>query len=288
MRKNILIFVYIFTTLHADSFCALENNKYLNIACTKKCPNTYIKALKNSAKELHYKIRIKTLNQNRSDYKKLLSEYDGVLSPGGQDILPKYFTKGLSKKDKENVVSLYKKFGKTNANAKRRDKFEYNLFTYYFKHKEFRHLPILGVCYGMQMLASVNNIPLYVDIKEEIGVPARRKVYDKITLTNSNTSFIRYLEFDGLNKSLIGYKNHHQAIDLRYFNKMKKKGLYKNIDISGVSNSGKIPEIIEFKKRPVIGIQFHAERSGEYTRKKIYDYFLINACLNKIGHKNKN
>lgn len=261
--------------------CALPEEMKLTVACTTKCPSSYINALKASAKQLHYNLKIVTLNNSTVEYKKILGSVDGILSPGGHDIQPKYFnTIVFDKQAHRRIDSLFKKYGKTSRKGRLRDAFEYALFQYYFSNERYSKLPILGVCYGMQMLASALYVPLYVDIKEEIGVSARRKVNDKVVFIKA-TEFSKFVD----KKYLLGYKNHHQAINLNFFKKYKRLGFYKRIIISAVSNKGKIAEIMEYKGRPILGIQFHAERSVKATKEAVYHYFLINSCLYKRSKK---
>lgn len=285
MKKSLLSFVLVFVLFNVLVFaahsCKLPQGEYLTIACTKKCPNTYINALKESARELHYKIQLKILNNHHSNYSKILSSVDGILSPGGHDIDPKYYPASLSQTEKDRIMRLFKQYGKSSDKGLIRDRFEYNLFKQYISDDRYKHLPVLGVCYGMQMLALVKGIPLYVDITKEIHVSARRKVHDTIMLSGS-TPFTRTLK----KQYITGYKNHHQAVDLNYYNYYKRTR-FSDVTISGVSNHGKIAEILEFRDRPMLGLQFHPERSVKETRRAVYNYFLINACKNKRSKSEK-
>ena len=278
MKFNAYLLILLFTSfnLYSKEVCHLDSSEKLIIACTKKCNHYYISALLDTSNKLDYKIKIITLNQNNQNFDAKLSNIDGIVSPGGHDILPKYFTTFLSEEEKKRKIELFKKYGKSNKKGEQRDFFEYNLINYILQNNSFKDMPFLGICYGMQMLAATKGIPLYVDIKQEIGVASRRKINDRIYL-KYNTKFSKFVN----RRYISGYKNHHQAIDLKYFNRMKNDGYYKNITISGISNQGKIAEILEFTNRPIIGIQFHAERSSELTKEKVYSYFLINACIRK-------
>ena len=64
---------------------------------------------------------------------------------------------------------------------------------------------------------------------------------------------------------IIGYKNHHQAVDMSYFKKNSDK--HSTVKITATSHDGKIPEVMEWTDRPALGIQYHAERSNAYSMK---------------------
>jgi gamma-glutamyl-gamma-aminobutyrate hydrolase PuuD len=256
----------------SSGICMLPPNKILRIGCTKRCNNHYVSALKEVAKELHYSIKVTTLKQNRRmNYKKLPSQIDAILSPGGHDIDPKYYTKNLSTKEKNRVNKQFKKYGKSNKKGLNRDRFEFTLFQHYFKDNSYKNIPVLGICYGTQMLAAVKGIPLYVDIPTNIKIPARRRINDKIYMNKKSTLF-PYIN----RQSFKGYKNHHQAIDLKYYNSHKRK--FSDTLITATSNGGKIAEVIEFTNRPAIGVQFHPERSNKKIKHAVIKKFLSDAC----------
>ncbi len=266
-----------FNKVHISNFCKLPLTKTIVIGCTKKCNKYYLKALKEVANKLNYKIKIITLNYKQT-YDKALSSVDAIISPGGHDIEPKYYIKYLNLAQKNKIMKNYKEFGKTNYEGKIRDNFEYNLFRVYFTNQKYKKIPILGICYGAQMLASVKGIPLYVDIKNNLNISNRRKLNDRIFM-NKNSSLFNYLH----KQSFVAYKNHHQAINLKFFN--SHKTLFPQTKITATSNKGKIAEIVEFTNRPAIGVQFHPERSNFKVKEAIFKKFLIDACKKKMFNK---
>ncbi len=258
-------------TTQIKHVCTLPTNKILRIGCTHRCGKPYIAALNRAAEELHYRIRIFTLRKGKRNYDSVLSSVDAILSPGGHDIDPKYYTQFLSQKEKNKTYKLFNRYGKSNKKGKIRDQFEFGLFQRYFSDSRYKNIPVLGVCYGMQMLASVHHIPLYVDLPANIGIPARRKIYDQTQL-DSNSHLLPYMG----SHTFSGYKNHHQAINLEFYK--KHKSLYPDAMITGISNHGKIAEVLEFADRPAVGVQFHPERSNAHVKKALYKKFLTDAC----------
>jgi len=257
-----------------NSYCELSPSEVIRIACTKKCNKHYTSAIQKVARKLKYRVEFLTLKSVNIDYNTLPYEIDGIISPGGHDIEPKYYTKSLSKEQKTKIERLFRKYGNTNKLGQTRDAFEYELFDRYLTNDNYKNIPVLGICYGMQMLAAVKQIPLYVHIPANINIRARRRVNDKITL-NEKSSLIPFFK----NSSFTGYKNHHQAIDMAYFNSNKSQ--FTDISITGTSNNNKIAEIIELHNRPAVGVQFHPERSTEKTKIAIFSHFLKNTCLKK-------
>ena len=258
--------------------CTLPPERVIRVGCTHRCPRTYIDALNFVAKTLHYRVKVTTLQGGNVNFETLPKKIDAILSPGGNDIDPKYYIKHLSPQKKQATLLSFRKHGKTNTMGKKRDAFEYTLFRqHYFKDNAYRNMPVLGVCYGAQMLAAAKQIPLYVDIPTDLKIPARRKIHDAIYL-NKKSHLFSYLK----TQSFRGYKNHHQAIDLNFFSAHKR--LFPHTKITATSNRGKIAEVIEFDNRPAVGVQFHPERSNEKTKKAVFSQFLINACR-KIRHE---
>lgn len=255
----------------AKTTCILPPNKTLRIGCTKRCNNYYISALKEVARDLSYTIKIISLNSKKLNYVQLPLEIDAILSPGGHDIAPKYYIKNVTNKKRKIIEKQFKKYGKSNKRGYARDKFEFELFQEYFKNEEYSEIPILGICYGMQMLAAVKGLPLYVDIPTNLKISARRKIKDSIHLSKKSV-LMPYLK----KQQFKGYKNHHQAIDLKYYNSNKVS--FPNTLITATSNQGRIAEIIEFENRPAIGVQFHPERSDKIAKYAIFKKFLSDAC----------
>lgn len=261
--------------------CKLAPYEVITIGCTKKCSRSYTSAIRAAASKLNYNVSFLTLiRYNNSNYNFILSQVDGIISPGGHDIDPKYYTNFLLRENKMRIKRRFSRYGKTTAYKRVRDAFEYELFNHYLSNNRYKNLPVLGICYGMQMLAVVKQIPLYVHIPVDVGIPERRRIHEKIIL-KGNSSLMPFIR----SNTFTGYKNHHQAVDIEYFNYFKNKGEFTDVSITGTSNYGKLAEVLEFHSRPVIGLQFHPERSTKKTKLAVFSHFLKNACFKKQGKR---
>ena len=258
------------------STCKLKKNESITIGCTYEC-NKFVRwGLKSAAKKLKYNLEIK--NIYREDGQVFWNELDGVLIPGGVDIDPKYYTENLPEALQQKIKDLDKYVVYTAAGVKR-DKFEFNLLKQYQTNNNLTKFPIYGICRGMQMLGVSHGIPLYVDIEAELGFRNRMYVLDRVHYTTKES--IMYDVMSG--RKFRGLELHHQGLRVDYFN--ENKSVYPNLKITGLSNHGKIAEILERTDRPLLGTQFHPELTFgiKGTRKRIFKWFLSKACENKIS-----
>jgi len=156
---------------------------------------------------------------------------DGLILSGGRDIHPSYYGEKVQYK-----VDLLNRL---------RPEFESGFL------KEFipTHKPVLGVCYGVQLMNVVCGGTLYQDIPSQIPKAARHEdVRHSITVYEDTRLFKLTRE-----SSFEVNSHHHQAV----------KELGKGLRCSALSLDGVI-EAIELKNHPFfIGVQWHLEREPE-------------------------
>src|SRR5690606_15077450 len=93
----------------------------------------------------------------------------------------------------------------------RRDPFEYDLVKKYSEDESFKELPMLGICRGLQMMSVAQGLPLYLDIKTELGIKNRKNRFDRIFTEEDSLISSMY------GKSALGFKIHHQGIRVDYY-----------------------------------------------------------------------
>ncbi len=256
--------------------CSLPKNQTLLIGCTNYCGRFNRWAIKWHAKRLGYKVRVINLRSKKQTIDH--SQVDAIIIPGGSDIDPKWYMEAVTPEFKEYLEGIkhltnYSKIGKI------RDEFEFNIIEEYFKNPAQKYQPMLGICRGMQALTVSQGIPLYVDIKHELGIKNRHYTLDRVTIHKE----------ESLIKEILGRKKfravelHHQGLNLDYFYKHREN--WPHLDVTALSNGNKIAEALEFYNRPVLGVQFHPEYTFGNTRKGIYRWLLKRACFNKVMGK---
>lgn len=249
----------------------------IHIGCSTKCGLLYQRALKEAAHDAGVSLRIDNLTEeDRIHWERL----DAILLPGGPDINPCYYYSCIEKELREHTKGLVKFFNYQNR-AKKRDAFEHGLLMEYFHNRTARDLPVLGISRGMQMLAVSQGIPLYVDIKSELGIKGTRLRLDKVEIKDEK-SLISEIA-DG--KSFVAPKLQHQAIRSDYF--LEHHDRWPNIEITAFSHEDKLAEALEFQDRPVLGVQFHAEMTLNQQMKNIFKW-LINAARERHRHLEEN
>lgn len=256
--------LFIFLLLPTFSFAT---DGTLTIGCTTKCSWFYRHALRNTAKQHNQKIKILDLSKQEAIN---WNELDGILIPGGADINPEYYFPSIE----PELVEYTKKLDylvNYSAEGRRRDPFEFGILKEYFSNENYKDIPILGICRGMQMLAVSQGIPLYVDIKKELGIRNRRYLFDRITLTGERDSLMGQM----FKHSFLGFKQHHQGIRVAYY--MEHQERWPHIALTSYSNRGRIAESMEFRNRPVLGVQFHSEKDFGFERHSIFSWFLDKA-----------
>lgn len=275
MIKTFLILAALGQSFSAFS-CELPKNEVLNIGCTNHCDLVYRLRLKMVAWKLGYSLNVTNLSKDKS-VKESLSKMDGVLIPGGADIDPKYYmdkvSPELQKYTQDNLRLV-----NFSREGERRDPFEYELVKSYSEDDSFKTLPMLGICRGFQMMSVAQGLPLYLDIKTELGIKNRRNLFDRI---ESDPDSLMSSLYSGTFK---GFKLHHQGIRVPYF--LQHQSEYPQVRVTAFSNNRKIAEAIEYKHRPALGVQFHPEKSFSRASTPVFKWFLTKACEHKVSsHK---
>jgi putative glutamine amidotransferase len=257
MKKSLLFFI-LFLSFHSQAECQLKSDHKLKIGCSTECGFFYRLRLATNALSLGYPIQIVDLSNKENS----LSDVDGFIIPGGVDIDPKLY---LSKIDPE-----FKKFARLTSEGSKRDAIEAKLLAEYQEKDSLKALPLLGICRGMQMMSVAKGIPLYVDLKNELGLENRVYTFDKISTEQASIS---------LPENFSGMKLHHQGLNLDYF--QANKSSFPDVKITAFSNNGKIAEAIEYEGRPALGVQFHPEMSPSHVATPIFQWFLTQSCKRK-------
>lgn len=261
-KAKLILFFLLFT------FSAFGES--IRIGCTTKCDPFYRIALKKAAKDFNVSIQILDLSKTTN---KDLGDIDGIVIPGGADINPEHYFSAIEPELRDYTRSL-DRYVDYSEEGRKRDPFEFKLLKEYFADDTLSTLPVLGICRGMQMLAVSQGIPLYVDIKKELGIRNRRYLFDRVYITEKD-SIMREI----FGSSLVAFKRHHQGIRVDYFKQHKSR--WPQLDITSFSNREMVAESIEFRNRPILGVQFHPENDFGYERKKIFGWLIQKALEHK-------
>ena len=243
----------------------------VTIGCATKCDVFFKTALKRVGKIKGVKVNL--IDVSRAGPEIDWVKYDAIILPGGADIDPKYYLSKVEPELRDYTQSL-DHLVNYSAEGRRRDPIEFGLLEKYFANSELETLPVLGVCRGMQMLAVSQGIPLYVDIKTELEIRNRRYLYDRIVMESGST-----LMNELFKKTFKGFKRHHQGIRVSYF--QENAARWPQLNVTSYSNRGKIAESLEFKDRPVFGVQFHPENDFGFERNRIFGWLLEKAREHK-------
>ncbi len=270
---RIFLTICLFLSLPAIA-CKLPANTKLVIGCTYKCALPYKFRLQTSAWALGYDIDVVDL-RTLGPLRAAMARVDGVLIPGGADINPDYYVDQVSP-ELQSYIRANRSLAKVSEEGKIRDPFEYGFIREYLDREDHANLPLLGICRGMQMMTVGQGIPLYLDIKTELGIKNRRYLYDRVHV-QKNTLLDEIYQ----NDSFYGFEMHHQGLRVPYYEENAEK--YPDVKVIAHSNNGKIAEGIEFASRPALGIQYHPEKSLTGTAAPVFRWFLTKSCEYKTS-----
>jgi len=168
----------------------------------------------------------------------LVLKIDGLLISGGDDLHPSYY-------DEERSCEM-------KIVEKVRSDFEFAIIHEIIKSRR----PVLGICYGMQLINVAFGGSLYQDIGLQIPVAMdHRKDYHIIKTSDNN--FINTGKFS-VNSS------HHQAI----------KVLGKGLKAIAFSDDNVIEAICMENYPFLLGVQWHPERQKDNMSVKIFKSFV--------------
>jgi len=184
------------------------------------------------------------INHDRRDVKALAQLLDGLLIIGGADIHPSFYGEHARHK----INPMYR--GRT--------RFDMNLYQLAHRHR----VPILAICYGMQLLNVIYGGTLYQDIKKQIrgarNHRSRRKPVHMVHLEEGS----ELVKIFG-RKDFAVHSDHHQAV--------KRLGHF----LSAVGYSPDwVVEAIEGPPR-TIAVQWHPERQErDPIQSRLFKHFI--------------
>lgn len=277
--KSLLLAPLIFLSAHAHSQCKLPQGEKITIGCTyKKCDFFTRSRLKAAGVRLGYKVKIINLSETRN-VDQALASVDAVIVPGGADIHPNFYVNEVTPELKAYTLNNLH-LAKLTSEGKARDDYEYSLVKRVINSPvEYKKLPVLGVCRGMQMLTVAQGIPLYLDIKTELGIPNRINKFDRINITDEPSLMSSLYG----TKKFRGLELHHQGLRVDYYNTHKNE--FPNVLVSSYSNNGLVAESIEYKDMTVLGVQYHPEKSLPKATYPVYKWLLTKSCEYKNSLK---
>ncbi len=118
-------------------------------------------------------------------------------------------------------------------------------------------IPVLGICYGHQIIAKAFGVEIIHGLEKII------KPYPK----NPEEVFILNKDeiFHGLDNKINVYESHKEYVKPKYLSKFGFKLLANSKSCS--------IEAIKHLDKPLYGVQFHIERSGETGKKIVRNFF---------------
>ena len=170
-----------------------------------------------------------------------LTRYAGFIIPGGGDIVPLLY-------NEERIADL-------ELEDERRVKFDLALFPAAIKQGK----PVLGICYGMQLINVELGGTLYQDIEAQKGGSINHREEGHRIRVDDNPYLAKGLY--EVNSS------HHQAV----------KDIARGLEPFAFAPDGVIEAFCSLKYRFLLGVQWHPERMKNELSKAVFTSF-IEAC----------
>lgn len=189
------------------------------------------------------------INSHHVFYPKILNLFDGLILSGGDDIKAEYF--GEKQKIKSKFV------------PEQRIDYEMKLLRECIKQRK----PILGICYGMQLINVYFKGTLYQDINKQYKKSIHHKKNKK---KKASKHFIKIFANTKLNRI---WKKKKAEVNTYHHQAVKKLG--KGLMVSARA-SDSIVEAIEAKNYPfLLGVQWHPEKDiNDPFQKKLFCEFI--------------
>jgi len=121
------------------------------------------------------------------------------------------------------------------------------------------NIPVLGICYGHQIIAKAFSVEI-IHGSEAINKPYPERP-EEVQILDKNEIFI------GLKNKINVYESHQEYVNPEYLDKF-------GIKLLASSKSCPV-EAFKHLKRPLYGVQFHIERSGEVGKKIISNFYKL-------------
>jgi gamma-glutamyl-gamma-aminobutyrate hydrolase PuuD len=184
------------------------------------------------------------INHNRTMVKSLLEEMDGLVIVGGDDINPSFY----GEKSRHRMQIAY------------RGRVRYETMLYKMACR--RRLPVLAICYGMQLLNVMYGGSLYQDIRRQVSGSmhhaSKRKPIHRVKL-ETGSKLAQILK----RNSILVHSEHHQAV----------KRLAHRLSVCARSKDG-VVEAIEGLPN-TLAVQWHPERQArDPIQKRLFSYFV--------------
>lgn len=176
-----------------------------------------------------------------SFYRKLNSEFAGVMALGGNDVAPEIYGEALTESRNVNPT---------------RDRFEIEFIK---KWISFEKGFLIGICRGHQLIAAALGFKLNQNIENH---GARQWTTHKIKPVKTESGIFARL-FGGETKSITVNSLHHQVV-------IDSPNRF--VEVAAYASDGTV-EALESKDGRIFTTQFHPEYMSNYISKIIFSYF---------------